>query len=333
MVFNEYANHGICILCQRGFWERQQLRGFRKEITDYFHDLAKRRTHLSHLGALKVSISDWNDLCDRLRKRPYSIFRWFPASRPNGLVPLDEAVNVGTFRSYLNNAKLPYYSLAEHLRTRPAPEGITILSEENFLTHFEGQSITGLVINGKGGIGKSRLTLELGWLALREGWTVMRVQGRLKDDALEALAERLTPETPALLLVDYIETLTDFSELVEALNLLNDSGVARIHYVAACRAGYYHQAIAASGRHLPVDLSPPPGDVALEWFTKYRLEAVRRILAEAGIAVTEKHVAVCHDLPILAVFLAYLHALGRSEDQRSYSQRSSLGDGSQDVSN
>jgi hypothetical protein len=296
------------------FANEQQRRDFGKTITDFFHGLAERRPHLSHLAALKVSIIDWNDLRERLRKRPHSIFRWFPSSRPNGLLPLDETVDVGAFRAYLNNAKLPYYSLAEHLRTTPATDGFPILNEESLFASFDRPDITGLVITGKGGIGKSRLTLELGWKALGEGWTVMRVQRRLKDDALEELAEKLTPETPVLLLVDYIETQSDFVELVESLNLLNDSGVTRIRYVAACRTGYYHHAIAASGRHLPIDLSPPPGAVALGWFAQYRSETVRRILAKAGIAVTKQHVTICRDLPILAVFLAYLHTSGRTED-------------------
>lgn len=296
------------------FANEQQRRDLQNAIVDFFRELAKRRRHLSHLAALRVEIRDWSDLCDRLRKRPHSIFRWFPASRPNGLVPLDETGFLGTFRAYLNHAKLPYYSLAEHLLTTHAPNGVAILNEESLLAHFESPSTSGLVISGKGGIGKSRLMLELGWKALKAGWTVMRVQGRLEDNALPRLAERLTPATPALLLVDYIETQRDFVELVESLNLLNESGVARICYVAACRTGYYHQAIAAAEKHVPVDLSPPPGAIALSWFAQYRCETVRRILTQVGLAVTKQHLTVCHDLPILAVFLAYLHTCGRTED-------------------
>ena len=292
----------------------QQRRDLQKVIAEFFHDLARRRSHLSHLSSLEVSILDWNELSTRLWQRPHSLFRWFPSTRPNGLVPLDEAVDVGTFRAYLTDAKLPYYSLAEHLQMVPAPKGIGILDEESLLTRFENPEITGLVISGKGGIGKSRLTLELGWLALRNGWSVMRVQSRLKEGALEDLAERLTPETSALLLVDYIETQSDFGELIENLNVLNDSGVARLRYIAACRTGYYHQAIAASGRHLPVDLTPPPGDVSLDWFSDYRRYTVGNILAKAGLQVSQQHLTVCRDLPILAVFLAYLHTSGRSED-------------------
>ncbi len=306
------AEYVFCV--SSSFSNEQQRRNLEKMIADFFRELAGQRSHLSHLGSLKVSILDWNSFSTRLRQRPHLVFRWFPSCRPNGLVPLDEALDVGTFRAYLTNAQLPYYSLAEHLRIVPAPEDIGILDEESLLARFENPEITGLVISGKGGIGKSRLTLELGWLALRQGWSVLRVQSRLKEDALEDLAERLTPEAPALLLVDYIETQSDFGELVESLNVLNDSGVARLRYVASCRTGYYHNAIAASSRHLPVDLTPPPGAVALDWYFDYRRQTVGNILTKAGLPVSQQHLSVCHDLPILAVFLAYLHTSGRSED-------------------
>lgn len=296
------------------FSHEQQRRDLEQSIAQFFRELAGQHSHLSHLIDLTVSILDWNTFSTRLRQRPHLVFRWFPSCRPNGLVPLDEAVDVGTFRAYLTDAKLPYYSLAEHLEIAPASESIGILNEESLLARFENPETTGLVISGKGGVGKSRLTLELGWLALRQGWTVMRVQSRLRENALEDFAERLTPEMPALLLVDYIETQTDFGEFVENLNLLNDSGVARLRYVASCRTGYYHQAIAASSRHLPVDLTPPPGAVALDWYSTYRRHTIEQILTKAGLPLGQQHLAVCHDLPILAVFLAYLHTSGRNED-------------------
>ena len=163
----------------------QQLRNLKTVIEEFFVELARRHSHLSHLSQLKVSILDWNGLSARLRQRPHLLFRWFPSMRPNGLVPLDESINVGTFRAYLTDAKLPYYSIAEHLQHAPPPKGISILDEKNLLARFENPDITGLVISGKGGIGKSRLTLELGWLALRNGWSVMRVQQRLREGALE----------------------------------------------------------------------------------------------------------------------------------------------------
>jgi IS5 family transposase len=291
----------------------QQRRTLQQSIAGFFQGLARRYPHLAHLSALNVTVIDWNDLTAKLSKRPHLIFRWFPSARPSGLVPLDEMSDVGTFRAYLTNAKLPYYKLAEHLHHVPSPPGTSILDEETLLACFDNPETTGLVISGKGGVGKSRLTLELGRLAWSKGWTVMRVQSRLKEDALEKFAEQLTPDTPALLLVDYIETQSDFGELVETINVLNDSGVAQLRYVAACRTNFYHRAIAASERHLPVDLTPPPGSLTLDWFASYRRQTVERILAKAGLAA-EKYLAVCNNVPILAVFLSYLQTAGRTED-------------------
>src|ERR1044072_824216 len=194
----------------------QQRRKLQTSIESFFYGLALIRPHLAHLQDLKVVLVDWNDLTIRLQKRPHLIFRWFPRTRPGGLVPLDESVDVGTFRAYLTSAKLPYYSLAGYLQTS-SRAGIDIPDEESLLARFENEETTGLVITGKGGVGKSRLTLELGWLGLSKGWAVMRVQHQLKEDALERLAEKLTPDSTVLLLVDYIETQRDFGEVVEAL--------------------------------------------------------------------------------------------------------------------
>jgi hypothetical protein len=292
----------------------QQRRALEESITDFFHDLATRRPHLAHLQKLKVKVVDWNDLTTRLQKQPHLIFRWFPSARPSGLVPLDEAVDLGTFRAYLTNAKLSYYSLGEHLKVVPPPSGASILDEETLLNHLDDPQTTGLIISGKGGVGKSRLTLELGWLGLRRGWTVMRVQRRLKEDALERFAEKLSPDQTALFLIDYIETQTDFGELVESINVLNDTGVARLRYVAACRTAFYHKAIASSERHFPLDLTPPPGSAVQDWFAGYRRKTIERILYGSGLPESERYLGICHNIPILAVFLAYLHTSGRNED-------------------
>jgi peptidyl-tRNA hydrolase len=292
----------------------QQRRTLKNAIEDFFRDLATQRSHLAHLQKLNVEIVDWSDLATRIQKQPHLIFRWFPGARPSGLVPLDEDLDVGTFRAYLTSAKLPYYSLAEHLRSVSPPAGATILDEETLLNHFDNPQTTGLIISGKGGVGKSRLTLELGWLGLRRGWSVMRVQSRLKEDALERFVERLSPDQSALFLVDYIETQSDFGELVESINVLNDSGVARLRYVAACRSNYYHKVIATSERHLPVNLTPPPGSAVQDWFAGYRQKTIEKILSKAGLPTTDEYLRICHNMPILAVFLAYLHTSGRSDD-------------------
>jgi len=284
-----------------------------KEITDFFTTISSKHEHLRHLNGLSVAVFDWNDCCSRLKKQPHLIFRWFPLTRPQGLVPLHDVPDRGTFRSYLSSEKLAYYSIRQHLKLNQSPAGMDIPDEENLLSLLEGGDITGLVVTGSGGIGKSRLTLEIGHLAEDKSWLVLRVQTRLREDALEILAERIIPDTPVLLLVDYIETQRDFSELVESLNDLNDTYSLQLRYIANCRTSFY-QTVEATSRHRRVDLSPIVQEPYLNWFKEYRLQIVRHILEFSGLEVTEDHMAVCHDIPTLAVFVSYLHSVGRQTE-------------------
>ena len=284
-----------------------------RDIRQSFAELASSHSHLSHLANLSTNLLDWGDLETRLRKNPHLLFRWFPATRPFGLVPLDEIVEAGTLRSYLSSAKLPYYSRSHHLAAVPAPAGVDIPGEDALLDSLEGGQFTGLVVTGAGGVGKTRLSLEIGRRAQERGWTVLRVRSRLHKDSLDALGERLTPAARVLLVIDYIETQRDFAELVEILNDLNDTFRFNVRYLANCRTSYY-QAVAATSRHREVDISPHGLLRAEDWFEGYRSETVRHILGQSGLEVSEKHLAVCRDIPVLAVLLTYLHATGRGDE-------------------
>jgi peptidyl-tRNA hydrolase len=294
----------------------EQFAVLRGEIEQFFVKLASTHQHLQHLSDLKVTVLDWNDLHDRLRRHPHVMFRWFPQSRPRGLVPLDEIKTRtrSTFRSYLFGDKLEYYGRNRHLRRSPAPPAVNIPDEAALLNQLEGDNITGLIVTGSGGIGKTRLTLELGYLARRQNWTVLRVLERLKEDTLQLLVAKIQPDAPVLLLIDYVETQRDFEELIESLNALNDTYNLRLRYVANCRTSYY-RTIAQLSRHHQVDLSPVAHEAELsEWLLSYQQSAVRHILEQSGLAITDSILKVCHDLPVLAVFVSYLYSTGRKPE-------------------
>ncbi len=290
--------------------QKDQLK---QEIVEFFTELVKEYAHLLHLTDLSVTVFDWNDLCTRLQQRPHLPFRWFPRIRPHGLVPLHDVPDVGTFRSYLASGKLPFYSRAQHLKDIPAPEGVDIPDEEGLLSQLGTNYTSGLVVTGRGGLGKTRLTLEIARRADSKGWLVLRVQGRLREDALEHLAERITPDTPVLLLLDYIEAQRNFTDFAETLNDLNDAYSLRLYYVASCRPSYY-KTIAAVPRLRQVDLSPVVQGSGQSWEENYRRQAVRHILEHSGVEVTGQHLAICRDIPILAVFVSYLSSQGRQAE-------------------
>jgi hypothetical protein len=302
------------IFCISSIMSNQnQIDQLKQEIFKFFDELSSKHENLRHLKKLSVEVLDWNAWRSRLKQHPHLIFRWFHLTRPQGLVPLDDSLNRGTFRSYLSSDKLTYYSRGQHLKVVPAPLGIDIPDEENLLTQLEGNDTTGLVVTGGGGVGKTRMMLEIGRLAQRKGWLVLQVQSRLREDALERLAERITSNTPVLLLVDYIETHKDFAELVDTLNDLNDTYFHHLRYVASCRTSFY-QTIAAISKHKRVDLSPFAQESTISWFEGYKKQIVRHILEQSGLEVTDRHLIICRDKPILAVLVSYLHSRVRQPD-------------------
>jgi hypothetical protein len=302
------------IFCVSSILSNQnQIDQLKQEIFNFFAELSSKHEHLRHLKELSVEVLDWNAWCSRLKQHPQLIFRWFHLTRPQGLVPLDDSLDRSTFRSYLSSDKLTYYSRGQHLKVVPAPPGIDIPDEENLLNQLEGRNITGLVVTGGGGVGKTRMMLEIGRLAQRKGWLVLQVQSRLREDALERLAERITSNAPVLLLIDYIETHKDFAELVDILNDLNDTHFRHLRYIASCRTSFY-QTIAAIYKHKRVDLSPFAQDSTISWFEGYQKQTVRHILVQSGLEVTDRHLIICRDKPILAVLVSYLHSMGRQPD-------------------
>ncbi|HEX8459721.1 MAG TPA: hypothetical protein VF656_20670 [Pyrinomonadaceae bacterium] len=294
----------------------EQFATLREEIEKFFAHLGSTHRHLRHLTNLTVTVLDWSDLEARLSKYPQVMFRWFPLSRPQGLVPLDEIKTESTFRSYLFGNKLEYYGRGRHLQLVSPPPTIDVQDEEALLRQLEGDSYSGLIVTGSGGIGKTRLTLELGYLARDKNWVVLRVLKRLKEDTLQSLVERIQRDVPVLLLLDYVETQRDFEELIESLNELNDTYNLRLRYIANCRTSYY-RTIAPISRHHQVNLSPGAHEEALrDWLESYQRSAVRHILDRSGLEINDAILKVCHDLPVLAVFVTYLHNTGRELELR-----------------
>ncbi|MHB9134771.1 MAG: ATP-binding protein [Armatimonadota bacterium] len=282
-----------------------------QEIKKFFVDLAAKHQHLAHLADIAVEVHDWLDCTATFCDHPYLAFRWFPSMRPNGLIPLAATRAHGTFRDYLEDERLPYYSRMHHLAAHHPPDGVVIPDEEALFQALIIGEAEGLVISGAGGVGKTRLMLELGRRAEENGWSVFRVEA-ISDAVIDALASELKPETPALLLVDYLETMPDFSASAGRLIGIREVAGIRIAYVACCRTSYYPNVMYDLPDHRQLDMSPI--DTVTAWYAGYAHAAVRHILVKGGFTVTQAHLETCRDLPILAVFLCYLHANNRSEE-------------------
>ncbi|MBU1982958.1 hypothetical protein KJ815_00965, partial [bacterium] len=296
----------------------RQLDDLNDEIKGTFNTLVAQHGHLSHLKDIRVRVVDWNQLADMLCRSDlkHLIFKWFKNSCPPGIEILGEAYFAGTFRSYLSDSKLPYYSRAEHLRTHPAPHGRTIWKEQKMIDLLENPAMTGIMLTGIGGIGKTRLALQLGLLAADQGWLVYRILGNIRFDSFDDFLSQFTPQDRVVFFVDYIETTGAFEQIEERMAELNDSLGLHLRYIATCRTAYYHRTFAAAAPHQHrIDLSEEIDDKSVDrWIQQYRKAAVHHIITRSGLPPDEGYLRVCHDLPVLAVFISYLHAKGQGDD-------------------
>ena len=292
-----------------------------KEIETFFRETLGTMPHLDHLADIQVEILGWNKLASQVK--PHHLFRWFRQSRPMGLKPLEESTDERRFHAYLTNARLPYYSRAQQLQRHPAAPGLDIPDEQALLDSLADDDGHGMVVVGAGGVGKTRLTLELTWRARDAGWTVLRVGRRLAPGVLEDLAAQLSPADHLIVWLDYVETQADFAELVERIGDLNDSQGLNLRFLASCRTSYLPSLQAVYDYHL-VDLSPPDGTAA--WLDAHRRATVAHILRQGGLVASGPALTLCGDVPVLAVFLSWLKAQGRTADLQSLLGEKDFGD-------
>lgn len=292
---------------------RDQLDRLQEEIQAFFSRLSIKHNHLRHFASLSARVLDWSDLQDYLTRYPQTLLRWFPRTRPIGLVPFDDFSEIGSFRSYLYSDVLPYYDRHTHLSIVAAPLTSSIPDEEQLLSELEGSDLAGLIITGKGGVGKTRLTLEVGRLARRKGWLVLRCRGSLSAETVIQLAEIVSKQDRVLVVADYIEIQREFNEFVESLLTLNDTYDLHLRYVANCRASYY-RSLTILPRHKQLNLSPPLQEDEALWIQGFQREVVRHILQSNHIDITPEHLLICSNRPVFAVFMSYLHQSGRGEE-------------------
>ncbi|MFA6165176.1 MAG: hypothetical protein WC700_01035 [Gemmatimonadaceae bacterium] len=279
-------------------------------IRSFFEELSGQ-PYFAHLDEIAIRVWAWADLSRAAARAPHLLLRWFPRCRPSGLVLLDDEAVARSFRAYLQSGMLPFYGRGLHASlTSPHP---TFADETALLDKLDHRRTTGLIVTGSGGVGKSRLALELAKQGARRGWLGLRAVGRVGRGELAKLAELLTPQTICIVAIDYVETQPDFEEFVESVNTLNDTYGLRLYYVASCRTAFYRTLLGLP-RHERVDLSPLAEGAAAQWEKDYRVSTVLHILRHCDLDSDARARAMCRDVPAFAVFLSYLKAQGRDVD-------------------
>jgi len=267
-----------------------------------FTDIAAQ-AEFAHLAGLECRVVDWTQIAPRLVANQTLLYRWFPGQRPFGLVPLSLTQLTG-FRRLLDENLLPYVELSDV--QIPELEGAPIQPSPDILLEALTDS-PGIIIHGRGGVGKTRLSLEVGRLAERTGWTVLSAS-LLTPRAINDLIDHWSQATRVLVLVDYAENQRHLVECVELIEAFVDSTGADLRYLATCRSSSYRD-MAVIGRHLPVKIPDrPSGGLA-------RTEIVQHILSRvADPRASQQGEAVCRGVPMLAAFILHLHQNGQTLD-------------------
>jgi len=251
----------------------------RDEIAEFFSTLAKQNLSLAHLAKIEsqsIKIVHWGRIITLLKRQPIVVFRWFPDSRPFGLVPFEQLYAADSLRAYLFSSKLPYFSVRDYLKEIGIGESAGLPSIEQIVEELEGSATTGVIISGAGGVGKTRLSLEVGLSAKEQGWIVLQSVSRLTEDAIVGLVEWLAPPMRVLILFDYMELQSSAEELIETINRLNDTYSLHIRYLGTCRSSYY-RSLRDVARHMPVFLSAIE-DAHRETLEGYHTRVVHHVL-------------------------------------------------------
>ncbi|MCJ8268101.1 MAG: hypothetical protein MJK04_01740 [Psychrosphaera sp.] len=281
-------------------------------IPEFFKQLAKDHKHLAHLKDIETEVLLWNDIEREASKFPRLCYRWFTDYRIEGLLPFtDDDTKAKGFSPFLHKSTLAYLP-SDDIEQQP----------QQLLKRFDDQNTTGLIITGVGGIGKTRLVLETGRTAQQHktngkaDWLVLQINAsRCDQTAIDRLVKRIPVEQRVLFLCDYAEAQQKLTEILQAIQEHNDNG-SQLNYIANCRSSYYPQ-LSALEDHEEIELEDnlndqdQPASIADGNFSA---KVVDHILRKSKIENPETFIPLCIGLPVLAVFIVWLHNHGQSND-------------------
>lgn len=268
----------------------------RHEIKSDFEALSVASPLLGHLMDVEVAVVDWDGLRRRLESQAQVRLRWFRDYLPVGLSQLTDDGGRSGFRRYQYKTSLPYYSLREHLDKFPQDR----IQDETALWRSLAEGPAGLVISGIGGIGKSRLMMEIGRLAAQDGWVVCEALANVSPGTIDGFSRRNLP-SGVLYLFDYLENLPAFRDTSLHIAQLAGSGIP-VRFVASARESFVRseQMIDDS---IVVLAHSPEGCGHSAWWDSYRAAVFEHIAEHLAVSVTAE---MPKDIPAVAVLEAEL---------------------------
>ena len=146
-----------------------------------------------------IRVIGWADLRPWLGTLLQVADAWLGVGLPGILDHQSHLARLSGFRRFLLNSELPFVPPADTDPWHP---------RQLLQTIEKAKGKPGIMLVGAGGVGKTRISLELATLAASEGWRVLNVQPGQPEVTTDDLAEIILPQiTPTLLVFDYLDQM------------------------------------------------------------------------------------------------------------------------------
>ncbi|SOC10152.1 hypothetical protein SAMN05877809_10575 [Rhodobacter sp. JA431] len=291
----------------------------KRSIEEFFADLSDQHPDLNHLRRLKVELRYWDDLIGKAASFPQLFYRWF-GGLPYGYG--DIALSFGSeagFKRFLESRHLPYFSRDAYLEETG---GKRISHFESTLDHLTtGNGPRTGVISGPGGVGKTRLAIELCEAARQRDWWPVRLDRKAQATDLTKLCQSHATGARLLLFVDYAEACEDLEGFATEMGRLALEGGHQLSLLASTRASSIQQVLDRLSALAPEEtVLDPEADPAFDAWV------VRKILAHFAVPEAEAVAQSCSGLPVMAAFAGFLLQSDKAQFEKQFGNLAAVKD-------